>query len=47
MNSGAVRRDFEYYSTVIKPELAKKDSDLYRHVMLKRTILKEDPFGVF
>jgi hypothetical protein len=39
-------KDFNYYSGAIKPDLKKKDPELYRHVLLNRTILKEDPFGV-
>ena len=46
MHTSAKPRDFGYYSSVLKPELAQRDAILYKKVMSPSTLLKLEPFGV-
>lgn len=39
------RRDFEYYATVLKPELKQMDEHLYAKVMHKDSILLQRLYG--
>jgi len=42
----SAKRDFQYYSRVMKPELTSLNKELYVNVLNKKCLLKNDVYGV-